>query len=113
MLVYEPFSVAVQFELCETRRCVTISIVRDEPEESFNYTLERTPDLDSRISLDPVEGEVVIVGQCPGVCDGGMINPRRACAARVTLCVCVSVCYRSSSYSVRFSLQPTASTAFF
>ena len=41
-----------------------------------------------------------------------LINPRRACAARVTvlalcvcLCVCVSVCYRSSSYSVRFSLQ--------
>ena len=36
------------------------------------------------------------------------------CAARVTvlaLCVCVSVCYPSSSYSVRFSLQPTASTA--
>ena len=33
----------------------------------------------------------------------------------VSLCVCLSVCvfvcYRSSSYSVRFSLQPTASTA--
>ena len=29
------------------------------------------------------------------------------------LCVCVFVCYRSSSYSVRFSLQPTASTASF
>ena len=37
------------------------------------------------------------------------LNPRRACAARVALCVCVS---GSSSYSVRFSLQPTASTAF-
>ena len=35
------------------------------------------------------------------------LNPRRACAARVTLCVsvCVSVCYRSRSYSVRFSLR--------
>ena len=44
-----------------------------------------------------------------------VINPRRACAARVTvlaLCVCVSVWYRSSSYSVCFNLQPTASTAF-
>ena len=40
-------------------------------------------------------------------------NPRRACAARVTLCVCLFVCYRSSSYSFRFSLQPTASTASF
>ena len=72
---YESLSTTVQFESCETRRCVTISIVSDlieEPDESFNYTLERTPDLDSRISLDSVEGEVVIVGQCPGVCDGGM-----------------------------------------
>ena len=75
MLDYEPFSVVVQFESCETRRCVNISILSDlieEPDESFNYTLERTPDLDSRISLDPVEGEVVIVGQCPGDCDGGV-----------------------------------------
>ena len=28
-------------------------------------------------------------------------------------CVCVCVCYHSSSYSVRFSLQPTASTELF
>ena len=27
------------------------------------------------------------------------------------VCVCVFVCYRSSSYSVRFNLQPTASVA--
>ena len=75
MLDYEPFSVVVQFESCDTRRCVNISILSDlieEPDESFNYTLERTPDLDSRISLDPVEGEVVIVGQCPGDCDEGV-----------------------------------------
>ena len=47
-----------------------------------------------------------------------IFNPRRACAARVTvlaLCVCVClsvcvfVCYRSSSYSIRFNLQRTAS----
>ena len=31
----------------------------------------------------------------------------------VSLSVCLSVCYRSSSYKVRFSLQPTASTALF
>ena len=46
-----------------------------------------------------------------------VINPRRACAARVMyflsvcLSVCLFVCYRSSSYSVRFNLQPTASAA--
>ena len=39
--------------------------------------------------------------------------PRRACAAYLSVCVCVSVCYRSSSYSVRFNLQPTASAALY
>ena len=47
------------------------------------------------------------------LCDGSsgcVVNyyPRRACAARVTVlavCLCLSVCYCSSSYSVRFSLQ--------
>ena len=42
-----------------------------------------------------------------------MINPRRACAmvTVVVLCVylsvCLSVCYRSSCFSVRLHLQPT------
>ena len=43
-----------------------------------------------------------------------LINLWRACAARVTvlaLCECLSVCYRSSSYSVCFRLQPMASAA--
>ena len=57
-----------------------------------------------------------LVGQRLGTTPAeAVINPRRTCAARVTvlaLCVCLSVCHRTSSYSVRFSLQPTASTAF-
>ena len=42
----------------------------------------------------------------------GIINPRRACA-RVTvvvLCVCLSVCYRSSGYSIRLYLNQTTPT---
>ena len=72
---YQPLSTTISFESCETRQCINISIVSDlidEPEESFNYTLERTPDLDPRISLDPVEGEIVIESQCPDGCSGGI-----------------------------------------
>ena len=37
------------------------------------------------------------------IVDSYLVNPRRACAARVRyLSVCLSVCYRSSSYSVSF-----------
>jgi hypothetical protein len=43
--------------------CVDVFIVDDiilENDESFILTLERTPDLDSRITLDPVNGVVEI-----------------------------------------------------
>ena len=72
---YVPVSIILQFPSCETRRCVNVSIVSDlidEPEELFTYTLERTPDLDPRITLQPVEGEIVIEEQCPGGCTGGL-----------------------------------------
>ena len=32
-----------------------------EPLESFFVTLEKTPDIDGRITLDPVDGEIVII----------------------------------------------------
>ena len=41
-----------------------MSIVDDailEDDESFDVTLERTPDLDSRITLDPVDAVVEII----------------------------------------------------
>ena len=52
------------FDKCETRRCTEMPIVNDtivESTESFFVTLERTPGLDSRITLNPVIGEVEIV----------------------------------------------------
>ena len=53
----------LSFSACGTRQCVDVTIVddiMDEPEEGFNVTLERTPDLDSRITLDPDNGKIFI-----------------------------------------------------
>ena len=60
---YEAVSQVVNFAACETRQCVNVTIVDDfvdEPIESFSVTLERTPGLDMRIRLDPVDGVVEI-----------------------------------------------------
>ena len=53
----------VTFEACMTRVCEALSLVDDditERVESFYLTLERTSDLDSRIVLNPRNGEVMI-----------------------------------------------------
>ena len=58
---YVSVSEILAFGSCDTRQCTEISIVDDmivELTESFFVTLERTPDLDSRITLDPVDGEI-------------------------------------------------------
>ncbi|CAI8052754.1 hypothetical protein GBAR_LOCUS28872 [Geodia barretti] len=60
---YQPLDVTLMFEACETRRCVDAEIIDDtveEPDEVFTYTLRRTPDLDPRIELNPVDGQVEI-----------------------------------------------------
>ena len=54
----------LKFDTCDTRQCTEIPIVDDmiaELTESFFVTLERTPDLDSRIILDPVDGQITII----------------------------------------------------
>ena len=61
---YLELSNTLSFAICETRRCKNMTIVDDlvdEPDEFFNYTLERTPDLDRRISLDPKNGRISII----------------------------------------------------
>ena len=60
---YNKVSVVLIFEACMTRVCEALSIVDDdisERMESFYLTLERTSDLDSRIILNPRDGEVTI-----------------------------------------------------
>ena len=61
---YMTLAEVLMFDVCETRQCVNVTIADDlvnEPQESFHVSLERTPGLDSRITLEPVDGEIVIV----------------------------------------------------
>ena len=60
---YVSLNVTLMFDACEIRRCVNVTIMNDfqiEPDENFFYTLEKTPDLDTRIDLSPVDGEIEI-----------------------------------------------------
>ena len=60
---YEALSTIIFFDACVTRSCASVTIVDDrvyEPEQFFGVTLERTPGLDSRITLDPVDGQIEI-----------------------------------------------------
>ena len=59
----------LMFDACDTRHCVDITIVNDtndEPDEMFAVTLERTPGLNDRITLDPVDGVVIIIDDDDG-----------------------------------------------
>ena len=44
------------FAPCDKRSCVNVTII----DKAFNVTLEQTPDLDSRITLDTLVGLVEI-----------------------------------------------------
>ena len=61
---YESLNVTLMFGTCQTKQCVNVTIVddvEDEPDESFFYTLTRPPGgLDSRITLNPTLGEILI-----------------------------------------------------
>ena len=53
----------LRFSACDRKNCVKVFIVNDiilENDESFDLTLERTTGLDSRITLNPVNGVVEI-----------------------------------------------------
>ena len=68
---------AVQFDECERRSCINITIVDDEvPEntEYFNLTLERSG-LHERIQLDPVDGLVQITDN-DGTCTVVIARPQ-------------------------------------
>ena len=65
-------SIILRFAACDIRRCVDVPIINDtvdEPDEMFAVTLERTPGLNDRITLDPVDGVVIIID------DEGRFNP--------------------------------------
>ena len=51
----------LMFEACETLKCVNVTITDDGVDEFFPYHLRRTTGLDSRITLNPVDGQIEIV----------------------------------------------------
>ena len=53
----------LNFDQCQFKSCTTVTIIDDlidEPVESFNATLDRSPGLDVRITLSPVEAVIEI-----------------------------------------------------
>ena len=60
---YVDEDVIFEFDECDIRQCVNVTIVDDEIDETderFFFTLERGDNADERIDLDPVDGEVII-----------------------------------------------------
>jgi hypothetical protein len=60
---YSAVAATLSFPPCSTLQCVTIAITDDsipEPDESFSLILERSPGLDSRITLASSTGSVLI-----------------------------------------------------
>ena len=60
---YSAMSTILMFNVCESQQCTDIIIINDtvlESIETFFVNLQRTPDLDPRITLDPVIGEIEI-----------------------------------------------------
>ena len=85
---YGPVSTILPFAECQRRDCVNITIQNDEePEqlESFLVSLVGRPDLDGRITLNPVEGEVVII-DANGMYEFYVYFKYHAC--KITLCSC-------------------------
>ena len=61
---YGAVSTILMFAACHTRQCVDVPIVDDETlelTETFIVTLDRTPALDTRITLNPVDGDIDIL----------------------------------------------------
>ena len=59
----EAVRVLLVFEPCSREACTTITIIDDlvdEPDEQFFIVLNRTVDLDTRITISPSEGEITI-----------------------------------------------------
>ena len=61
---YVSLDVILMFGTCQTKQCLNVTIVddfEDELDEDFFYTLTRPPGgLDSRITLSPTLGEILI-----------------------------------------------------
>lgn len=69
-LDYEGVTVLLNFGSCETRVCISVTIVNDstaEGIEHFSASLERTANLDPRITIDPDFAKVEITDDYTGM----------------------------------------------
>ena len=58
--------ILLSFGACELRRCFPVAIVDDsrlEEVEHLTLTLSRIPELDQRITLNPVDAQIVIIDE--------------------------------------------------
>ena len=111
---YGAVSTILRFDACDTRHCVGVTIVidgDDEPDEIFGITLERTPGLNDRITLDPVDGDITIADND---IDGMILKHLKSLQQHLNSCVyfhysanrfpyfvCVSLVIYSSWYSLQ------------
>ena len=61
---YITLDVMLEFDACESRKCLNVSIVDDsvdERNEYFTFHLRRTVNLHNRISLNPANGSSLIL----------------------------------------------------
>ena len=56
------------FDSCETRQCFNVTLLNDSNKnmDILAFTLTRTPGLNSRISLNPVQGFIIAIGESDG-----------------------------------------------
>ena len=58
--------ILLSFGACELRRCFPVAIVDDtrlEEIEHLTLTLSRIPELDQRITLNPMDAQIVIIDE--------------------------------------------------
>ena len=53
------------FDSCETRQCFNVTLLNKNM-DNLAFTLTRTPGLNSRISLNPVQGFIIAIGESDG-----------------------------------------------
>ena len=61
---YGAIDVILEFGVGEIQKCANVSVADDmvdEEDEIFTYHLRRTPNLDPRIRLEPIDGTVEII----------------------------------------------------
>ena len=99
---YAELSETLMFGACETQSCINVTIVDDlvdEPEEFFCVILTRTNGLDSRITLNPVDGRIMIIDNDGKSYLHSTIIMTKNCLTSVFSAVDITVGYEPTLYT--------------